>query len=1857
MSCSSDTGGDGGQGTGSSTIDISSVADGDKIGLNTIIRTTVSNPGDVDRVEFWIDDGIGNVLYHTTSSDPFQFNLYSGVFTQGQTITIEARVYGTDGLVNSDSAAALVVDNILPSVTIGSPSLNDRVKGTVSVEATAYDDATSSLPVNRVELYVDGQLSGSDTTGTGPGPFDFEINTFDSTSFSNDDHTLTFVAVDDAGNSVAQNLVVLVDNQSPSAAITFPLAGSAVYGVVSIQASASDNDGIASVEFFSGADSLGVDSQLPYAVSWDTAVNTDGSLTVRATDIAGNVTNVAAAVTVDNLAPTAGITAPSDSSTVKGTVSIEVNATDNHAVEKIEFYVNGTLVATDTSSPYSHSWDTTALDEGGSNVSVKAYDSAGLTVEDSVSVTVDNTGPYNVQLYSPGNDSTVSGTVTLTADAVDMLGVDYVEFYYDGSNLIGTGTDVGGDKYQVSWDSTGTTNGSHSIRIVVYDLAGNFTIDESSSLKVDNNAPSLVTINSPSGGELVSGTCTVSVSASDGSGVGIDYVEVVVGSTTENAVHTGGSNYEYQWDSSTETDGSYVLVVTAHDLMGGMFSNSVNITVDNTPPSGVSIISPLNAAYLHDNQIITATATEASRVEFYIDGTLSSTDASSPYQSATWDTTAYSNGDHSLKTTAFDVAGNSASSTVTVTVDNADPAVSISSPAAGTPVKGTVTVAAGVTENSNVDRVVFTINGSDHIDTAFPYEYSWDTTGEADGSTDIDAVVYDSAGNTGTSTINVTVDNTLPTVFFGAAVPPVDAYVRDTVTLLADAVDNLTVSKVEFYIDGIHVGTDVSPGDNFTYDWDTTGFADDTVRVVEVRAYDTAGNINSGTVQRSFRVDNEHPTVSFAATLPPAGYVRDTVVLTALPDDDAGSDGVSSGIQRVEFLINSSVVHTDTTPGDGFIYNWDTTTGYTDGVTYAVEIRVFDNAVNTNVSEGNMNAVTIERNFTVDNAAPTGSFNANDPAGSSFVRDTVVFDIAAAGTFSSVSKVEFYLDGTAPGDLLATVNSPGPYNHSWDTAALVNGDTHTINVIIYDSAVDQPGADGNTVIISRSYDIDNDEPTVAFDASMPADGDYIGTNSLNVIAAVSDATSAVQRVEFYVDGTSPPGSDDMTSPYEYSWDISGYTDDTTHTIELRAYDSAIDATGADGNYNASTVVERSYKIDNTSPDTAAVASPPDGTFVSGTSCAVTASATDALSDIDYAELYVNAGYHSTDSNPGDGISFAWNTSGISDGTAVPLFVRVYDNAGNSIDSAVHSVTVDNSGPVVTIDSPSGTNVPESGNAIIVKGTVAEPHSGISTVDCSLDGFTTSTACTVNGTDYECSINSTLSAGGSGTLSVRAINTASVNTIEAKSIDVPSDLSAPETVAFDSPADASTAGASTGTNAGGAVLTLSATAADGDSGIYKVEFYYNDGSDNLIAAIYEGSGATYTCPWDSRSVDGNPKEITFFIRAYNFNNLFDDSAVNTVTIDNAMSLSADAGQVGGYLSSGIIPDAGGSDDLFIAYYQSVGLDIKIVDSSDGGDAFTVGDIRTADAVGQYNDIAVRSDGELYVSYIIDQTLMAGEDDLGYGRFWDDGGWAWHNSDILDVALTHVGRYSSIAVNADNVYISHYYGSDLHLRSSADNGTTWSDLEVDAAGDMGMYSSIAVDSSDIWYISYYDNDNDDLMVSINNSEQTVYDTGDVGQYTSIGIVEDASNRIYISCYDATRGALNVSSSFDNGSVWSSVQVDNGGSDTPGTADVGRYTSIAALDDRAGDGDDTGDDLYVSYYDVTSGSLKFARSNDGGATWVFSTIDQPSSVDVGQYSNITVAPDASDYNNDRVYIVYYDSTNSAIKVVKSINGGASW
>jgi hypothetical protein len=126
----------------------------------------------------------------------------------------------------------------------------------------------------------------------------------------------------------------------------------------------------------------------------------------------------------DSIPPTTALTAPTAGATLTGTVTVTATAMDNIGVTKVEFYAGTKLIGTDTTSPYSISWDTSTVANGSNALTTKAYDADGnVGTSAAVNVTVSNMGggtctTASQLLVNPDFESGATGWTT-TAGVID----------------------------------------------------------------------------------------------------------------------------------------------------------------------------------------------------------------------------------------------------------------------------------------------------------------------------------------------------------------------------------------------------------------------------------------------------------------------------------------------------------------------------------------------------------------------------------------------------------------------------------------------------------------------------------------------------------------------------------------------------------------------------------------------------------------------------------------------------------------------------------------------------------------------------------------------------------------------------------------------------------------------------------------------------------------------------------------------------------------------------------------------------------------------------------------------------------------------------------------------------------------------------------------------------------------------------------------------------------------------------------------------------------------------------------------------------------------------------------------------
>jgi chitodextrinase len=284
-----------------------------------------------------------------------------------------------------------------------------------------------------------------------------------------------------------------------------------------------------------------------------------------------------------------------------------------------------------------------------------------------------DTTPPTVSLTSPSNNATVSSIVSVAATASDNVGVTKVEFYLDGA-LKATDNAT---PFTWSWNTASSTNGSHTLSAKAYDAAGNSGVSTNVSVTVSNTVADTAAPSVPGG--LTVGTRTPSTIAFSWT-ASTDNVGVSGYQIFRNSVLVGTTTLTSFTNTGLAASTTYSLTVAAYDAAGNTSAKSSALQVatqplpDTTAPT-VTITSPANHATVSGPSVtFSATASDnvgVKSVQFQVDGVnYKSADTASPYQ-VTLDTTALTNGSHTLGALAKDAAGNQGTATIlAITVSN-----------------------------------------------------------------------------------------------------------------------------------------------------------------------------------------------------------------------------------------------------------------------------------------------------------------------------------------------------------------------------------------------------------------------------------------------------------------------------------------------------------------------------------------------------------------------------------------------------------------------------------------------------------------------------------------------------------------------------------------------------------------------------------------------------------------------------------------------------------------------------------------------------------------------------------------------------------------------------------------------------------------------------------------------------------------------------------------------------------------------------------------------------------------------------------------------------------------------------------
>jgi hypothetical protein len=374
-----------------------------------------------------------------------------------------------------------------------------------------------------------------------------------------------------------------------------------------------------------------------------------------------------------------------------------------------------------------------------------------------------DTQPPTVTMTAPASGTTVSGTIAVSATASDNVGVAGVQFQLDGASL---GPEDTVSPSSTTWNTAAASNGTHSLRAIARDAAGNATTSTAITVTVDN---------APSSTLFTDSFDTNSLANWQPSPLGrLDHWSAAAGTaaydgTGHTQLYAGGSNWlDYTVEAKVRVD-------TASNYPGGL-RGRVNLATGQSYAAwlypGSNTIKLFRAAGWNIDtpgilELASATLTISPGVFHTVAMTFQGSSIEVKFDGAT----VLSATDSQLATgaIALDVSNQpiqfddiSVSGTV-APADTIPPTVSITNLTSGQTVMSAQMVTASATDNFAVASVRFTVDGAPlgPADATTPYRAIWDTAAVADGTHTIAAIARDQAGNETTASVTVTVSNAL----------------------------------------------------------------------------------------------------------------------------------------------------------------------------------------------------------------------------------------------------------------------------------------------------------------------------------------------------------------------------------------------------------------------------------------------------------------------------------------------------------------------------------------------------------------------------------------------------------------------------------------------------------------------------------------------------------------------------------------------------------------------------------------------------------------------------------------------------------------------------------------------------------------------------------------------------------------------------------------------------------------------------------------------------------------------------------------------------------------------------------------
>ena len=1232
----------------------------------------------------------------------------------------------TNGVGNSVSSSAnLLVDTALPTVTINTVAGDNVIN---AAEVAAGQTLSGTVANAEAGNTVTVTIGGHSYTATVQNNLSWSVNVPSDvlTALGNGSLSVTATVTNGHGNTGTGEREIAIDANLPGLRVN-TVAGDDVVNTIEhaqnlIVSGSSDGlaPGTALTVTVNGKDyaaTVLADGTWSAAIpSTDVSAWPEGTVKISVTgdSVAGNPITISHDVTVD-----------------LATVAISINAlaTDDviNAAEKgADLVLSGVTTnveagQTVTISLNGRIYTTTVDDSGNWTYTVPSADLAGLKDGDaSVQVSVTN---VNGNSASAGREYSVDATapsVTINTIATDDI-LNATEAQSDLA-ISGTSTAEAGQTLTVSlngkdYTTTVSANGSWTLNVPAADLAGltdgSVTVTASVSdkagnpasvdhtLTVDVTVPA-VTIHTVAGDDVINVAEHNQAQIISGSATGAaagDTVTVTIGGQSYTTVLDAAGNWSVGVPAnviSGLSDGSVTVTASVTDAAGNTGSGTHNVTVDTGLPSvsfnAISDDNVLNA--VEKGQDLSVSGTSANLAE----GTVVTVTLNGKNYSATtaadgtWsltvpaaDLSGLGEASYTLSATATNGVGNSISTTANLLVDTALPTVTINT-VAGDNVINAAEVAAGQTitgkvANADIGNTVTVNIGGNTYTATVQSDLTWSVnvpesvlTALGNGDLTVSATVTNDHGNTGTGERDITIDASLPGL-------RVDTVAGDDVINSIEHGQNLIVTGSS---DGLAAGTTLTVTVNGkTYaasvladgTWsaaipaaDVGALAAGTVTVT-VAGQSAAGNPVS--ISHDVTVDLAAVAISIDA------IATDDVINAAEKGADLVLSGSTSNVEENQTVTVTfgGKTYTAKVDADG---NWTATVPSSD----LAGLKDGDASVQVSVTNVNGNSASAGREYSVDATAPTVTI------------DTVAGDNVINGSEAAAGVA---ISGTTTAEVgqTVTVNLGG---NSY-TAQVQQGGVWSINVPAADLStladngytvqVSVSDAAGNPGSAGKAITLDTTPPTVSF--NVVAGDDVINSvehGQAQVISGTATGASVGDKLVITI------GSNQYTTTVDASgkWsvgvpasDISALTDGTV-TLSATITDSA----GNSSTQTHDVVVNTAsvaLTVNTLSGDDVINAAEAGASLVINGSSAQFANGTQVTITLN------GKSYTATIQSDG-----SWTTTvpaadvgTLADGASYQVSVSAQDSAGNSA-SATHTISVDTTAPVISVNTLSGDDV-------------------------------------------------------------------------------------------------------------------------------------------------------------------------------------------------------------------------------------------------------------------------------------------------------------------------------------------------------------------------------------------------------------------------------------------------------------------------------------------------------------------------------------------------------------------------------------